>query len=501
MPPGAGGAAGICSPASAASGLAGAPAGATDAPARCVAVACSGGRDSMALLHATGAFAARHGLHVVALHVHHGLSPQADAWETTVRDTCRRWARRGWPLAFRSERLSGAPARGDSVEAWARDGRYRALGAMAQAAGASLLLLAQHRRDQAETFLLQALRGAGVDGLSSMPASVERGGIVWARPWLDQSRDAIDAYVRRHRIAHVDDDSNADTRYARNRLRLESVALIRAFPDAEATLAAAARWSQQAVVAHAETRAGDLASITREAGAALDRRAWLALPPARRGEALRAWLRERLGRPAPASLLRRLADELPAATSARWPVAGGELRCHRGMLRLDPARKPGHGAVHETTPLAAAQEAASEPPHAPASAAVPCARPIDLRRAGVHPLPDWGGSLVLRRVREGGVPVAWLAQAEMRARQGGERFQAGLGRPPRSLKKQFQAAALPAWQRDGPLVYSGGQLVFVPGLGVDARMIGLPGQAMLALEWRADALDPTGTPGKTGAPD
>ena len=74
------------------------------------------------------------------------------------------------------------------------------------------------------------------------------------------------------------------------------------------------------------------------------------------------------------------------------------------------------------------------------------------------------------RERPQGRPVA--------GRQG-----AGVGRPPRSLKKQFQAAAVPDWQRDGPLVYSGGQLVFVPGLGIDARVIALPGQAQVALHW------------------
>jgi tRNA(Ile)-lysidine synthase len=87
------------------------------------------------------------------------------------------------------------------------------------------------------------------------------------------------------------------------------------------------------------------------------------------------------------------------------------------------------------------------------------------------------------RVAEGGVPLAWLAHLQLRERSGGEQFQSGLGRPPRSLKKQFQSAGLPAWERGGPLVYSGGQLVFVPGLGLDARVIGLPGQPQVQLSW------------------
>jgi len=101
------------------------------------------------------------------------------------------------------------------------------------------------------------------------------------------------------------------------------------------------------------------------------------------------------------------------------------------------------------------------------------------RMRGVHQ----GGRLQVTRVAFGGVPLAWLAHAELRPRQGAEQFQAGLGRPPRSLKKQFQAAGVAAWQRDGPLLYSGGQLVFVPGLGLDARIVGLPGQPLVTLEW------------------
>jgi len=85
------------------------------------------------------------------------------------------------------------------------------------------------------------------------------------------------------------------------------------------------------------------------------------------------------------------------------------------------------------------------------------------------------------------VPLAWLGHVELRARSGGEQFQAGIGRPPRSLKKQYQAQGVPAWERDGPLLYSGGQLVFVPGLGLDARVIGLPGQPLVSLRWEPSA--------------
>jgi tRNA(Ile)-lysidine synthase len=427
---------------------------------RCVAVAWSGGRDSTALLHATLRAAEPLKLRVVALHVHHGLSPHADAWANFCAEQCRRWQQRGHALELHVERLHDRPARGESVEAWARKARYRALHEMAQREQATLVLLAHHRRDQAETVLLQALRGAGVAGLAGMPRCVERDGITWARPWLAQDRAAIDAYVRRHRLRHVDDDSNADPRFARNRLRLAVwPALCEAFPQAEAAIADSAAWAHDAARCLEDLAAQDLAVLRR--GDGLDIEALVALAPHRRGNALRHWLRGTLGQSAPASVLTRLSAEMSRAGTQRWPVPGGELRCHRGVLAFHPAQAE--------APAGAARESR-----------------LQIRRAGRHPLPGWGGSLRVTRVREGGIPFAWLAHVELRSREGAEQFQAGLGRPPRSLKKQFQAAGIPAWQRDGPLLYSGGQLLYVPGLGIDARVIGLPGQPQARLEWLPD---------------
>ena len=361
-------------------------------------------------------------------------------------------------MHFAAQRLATKPARGESVEAWARQARYRALRALALEHGAPLVLLAHHRRDQAETFVLQALRGAGTAGLAGMPQRVEREGICWARPWLDVSDAQIAAYVRRHRLKHIDDDSNADTRLARNRLRLQVwPALSEAFPQAEAALAAAASWAQQADEALREIAAADLEDIAGAQGLDVARWSLLSLP--RRSNALRAWLKEAGGEAAPASLVTRLLDELKPRQSARWPFAGGELQQHRGRLR--------HIVVTGTEAVRAS---------APESA-------LGIRRAGRHALPGWGGVLQVTRVAAEGVPLAWLAHLELRPRSGQERFQAGLGRPPRSLKKQFQAAGVSAWERGGPLVYSGGQLVFVPGLGLDARVIGLPGQPQVQLHW------------------
>ncbi len=446
--------------------------------ARRVAVAASGGRDSTALLHCTVRQAALLGVEVVALHVHHGLMAAADDWLLQVQSQARRWG-----AGFRFQRLQSAPASGDSVEAWARRERYQALAAMAHEAGCSLVLLAHHRRDQAETWLLQALRGAGPTGLSAMPAQAQRDGLNWCRPWLNQPRQAIDAYVKRHQLRFIDDNSNADTRYARNRLRQQVwPALTKAFADAETVLAAAARHAQESRALAAEMAAADLPLLLAGGTAAppaLQVAPWQALPVARRANALRFWLRQVLGQGAPETLVQRLLADLErirgqaARTSARWPAPDGELQLHRGLLSLASTR-PTQAAAPVLTPA----QASAGPP----------AMTLDLSQPGLWPVPAWQGSFEVQPVTARGAAAALLRQVRLLPRQGGERFAMHTKGAPRSLKKQYQAAGVPAWQRQGPLVWTtGGQLLFAPALGIDARSHAAPGDDQRSLRWLPSA--------------
>ena len=404
-----------------------------------VAVAVSGGRDSMALLHCTAGVARAQGIAVVALHVHHGLQADADAWAHTVERACQR---RG--VHFSLTRLVGQPAPGESVEAWARLGRYRALAEMARAAGAELVLLAHHRRDQAETFVLQALRGGGPAGLAAMPVRVERQGIVWARPWLAQSAESIAAYARSHRLRFAEDPSNEDGRYARSRLRQRVMPALReAFPGAEASLAAAAVQSAQAQAVLDEVAAADLSSLCD--GDALRLTPWRLLSMARQRNALQAWLRGQLGRGVPHTLIERLMKELPAPGVAQWACDGVTLRRYRARLTMAPLQST----------LADGETGIR--------------RDALMQQAGAE---------------QGGIATRLLQGAQWQARKGGERFQRVAGTPPRSLKKQYQAAGVPPWQRDAPLLFScDGQLLFVPGLGIDARALAQPGEPRQTVAW------------------
>lgn len=410
-----------------------------------VAVAFSGGLDSTALLHATVRAAAGARL-VVACHVHHGLQPHADDWAAQ----CERVARE-LGASFACTRLSGAPARGDSVEAWAREGRHRALHDMAVEAGADLLLLAHHRRDQAETFLLQALRGAGMAGLAGMPAQQWREGICWARPWLERPREAIRAYAELHGLRWIEDPSNADARFARNRLRQ---ALWPAFSDGEAGLARAARWAQQANSLAAEMAAVDLKAFAN--AECLNLADLLArLSPARANNALRAWLSQHTT--APASLVERLLAEWRPGSTASWPAHGGRLHAYRGGLYWTPAA---------TLP--------------------PAQTVVDLSRPGRHPQPGWHGSWLVEPASPGIEPER-LARLTQRSRAGAEQFQRAQGSVPRSLKKACQEAGLPPWRRNGPLLFDGEQLIAIAGLGMDARAFAPQTQGTVGLKWIDDS--------------
>lgn len=298
-----------------------------------IAVAASGGRDSTALLHCTLRMARPLGIEVVALHVHHGLVAQADDWVAHLRRQTSRWSRSGWPLTFEMTRLLGAPQRGDSVEAWARTRRYAALAAMARGQGCAAVLLGHHRRDQAETVLLQALRGAGAAGLAASPKAAERDGLWWYRPWLDLPRESIEAYVARWRLAFVHDNSNDDLRFARNRLRSRLwPAFAEAFGDAEQALASVARHAQEAKACLAALALIDAGLATE--GDALRVAPWLALEPARRANLLRHWLHSLSGQALPQSLVQRLLDELPRVRHGRWPWHHRWLLLRRGRLML-----------------------------------------------------------------------------------------------------------------------------------------------------------------------
>ena len=434
-----------------------------------IAVAYSGGRDSTALLHATARMARELGhVQVLALHVHHGLSAHADAWLAHAQAQCAYWAAEGLPVSLISRHLHLKPNPGQSIEALARQQRYAALTDMALQAGIDTILLAHHRQDQAETFLLQALRGGGVAGLASMPQHVQRHGVTWVRPWLHHSPEAVASYVAQHALVHIEDDSNADVRLARNRLRLQVwPAMQQAFEQAESGLSQAASHLADVLACQQQWLHDHLPGVLSEQ-AVLNVAALKSHPPGPQRELLRAWFRLASGGHAlPASWTHRLQLEAGHGP-AQWPI----------QLMRD-----GYPHVHGRVLLYRGQLSWHADPVAGQAVALNSVLPLCIEGEGILAVPEAHGQLLVQPVSQGGVALHWLHACQLRSRQGGEHFQLALGRPARSLKKQFQSMGVPAWARQAPLLWAKDQLVYVPELGIDARVQAAPGEEQYSLTW------------------
>jgi len=287
-------------------------------------VGLSGGCDSVVLLHILSrlGYAER----LTAIHVHHGLSPNADAWAEFCIGYCRDLA---VPLTVR--RVAVDRRTGQGLEAAARQARYAAFAECP----ADCLLLAQHRGDQAETILFNLLRGAGVTGAAAMPVVRQLAGQRLLRPLLDISRMEIESYAQANDLAWVNDESNADIALTRNYIRHEVLAaLSRRFPAAEAALAqAAANFSE------ASGLLDELAEIDWQVaadGEAARLSVLRTLSPARLKNVLRYRLRQLGWRVPVATRLDEFAHQVRTAAPDRHPellLPEGSMRCGRGHLQ------------------------------------------------------------------------------------------------------------------------------------------------------------------------
>ena len=304
-----------------------------------IAVACSGGLDSSALAVAAARLL-RGGDHTVHLfHVHHGLAAQADQWSASVE---RLAALLVLPFSTRHVRVDTGMGLG--VEGAAREARYEALNEMATEAGVAVILLAHHRRDQAETVLLRLLRGTGVDGMSAMRPDTMRGGLRLLRPWLEVDREQIAGLIGEFTGATgwipVDDPSNTDPGYARGALRSALGPGLRAYwPAWEQALTRHARQAADVAAILDEVADHDLAALQCDpVDGSFSLRAWRALSEPRQALAMRRWLAgqgARMPGERPLSELLRQLRGLHALGHDRnlvWRHGALEVRCVRGRV-------------------------------------------------------------------------------------------------------------------------------------------------------------------------
>jgi len=264
-----------------------------------LAVAYSGGPDSTVLLLAA---AKRWPGQVQAIHVHHGLQDAADEFENICRATCEVL---GVPLQVR--RVSARNAPGESPEDAARHARYQALARAARDEGLQAVLLGQHADDQVETLLLALSRGAGLPGMAAMAPVFQREGMVFVRPLLALSAKSIREWIAERDILVVEDPTNADTSFTRNRIRrLLLPALEEAFPQYRETFARSSRHAAQAQELLETVAQEDLARMGGTPGIT----ALQQMPRARQANVLRHWLRSAHGASASAAQLEELLDQV-----------------------------------------------------------------------------------------------------------------------------------------------------------------------------------------------
>lgn len=422
------------------------------APGAHLALGLSGGIDSVALLAILLELAPALRFSLRAVHVHHGISPNAGRWAEHCRELCLRLG-----VPFQLEPVDIAPYRELGVEGAARRARYDAFARIE----ADFIVLAQHRDDQAETLLLQLLRGSGVRGLAGMPRArqLPHSRACLLRPLLDASRQDIEAYARARGLAWVEDESNADTVRRRNFLRLEALPLVeRKFPAARAAIARAAGHIAEAAGLLDEMASADLGRAG--AGDGIEIAVLRKLGEARAKNLLR-YVCEVHGIRAPGTaqldeLLRQLREARPDA-AVGFNLSGWRFRRYAGRLYLEPPRTAMNAEF--------------------------CAQ---WNGENALPLLDMGGVLRFKPEEGRGLSLDRLRRAPVtvRLRRGGERLRPDCRRPRRTLKNLFREKRVPTWKRErAPLLYCGERLVSVPGLGDECEFQAAPGERGLIVTW------------------
>ena len=406
-------------------------------------VAYSGGMDSHVLLHVLTLPEMGLKQTLRAVYVDHGLQGASNAWGEHCARVCRELG-----VPFRSLKVDARAKAGESPEAAARRARYAAFSAQIDTETA--LLTAHHCDDQAETLLLQLLRGAGPHGLAAMPNAARLGQGWLLRPLLEVSRPELSTYARQHHLRWVEDGSNTDTDFDRNYLRLRVLPLLQErWPSVCRNLARSARLCAEAAEGLDSTAAADLRQVITERPDALHLPHLIALSDLRQRNVVRYWLRQ-LALPMPDHRqLRHLLHDLINAREdrqpcVRWP--GGEARRYRQTLYAMP-------------PLTRHQ---------------PDQRFVWRAVGGNWPplnLPGIGQLRLQQRVGDG---LRFTALADLsltvQFRTGSERFRPAGRRHSQELKKLLQDAQIPPWQRDRlPLLYHQHELLAVVGLGIAAE--------------------------------
>ena len=416
---------------------------------RRITLALSGGVDSVALFHLLLKMRKSLDFSLSAVHINHQISPNAADWADFCAALCTQLS-----VPIQVKKVHVARRSGLGLEAAARAARYQAFAEI----DTDLLMLAHHLDDQAETLLLNLLRGTGVRGAAGMAAQRVHD-YALARPLIDVPRSELLAYAQQHHLQWIEDESNDDTAFTRNYLRHKVLPLIETrFPSYRQTLARATQHFSSADTLLDELAAIDAASVIH--ADKLNLIALAKLSPERANNLLRAFL---VTQSLPTLDADRLQEWLRQLLTAR-----ADSRVALGVAGLILRRYRGLAWVELDSPLPGPDWQ------------------IDWHGERELKLAVLGGKLELNTTSGQGISLEKLKQATvtLRLRQGGEKLKPDCHRPRKTLKHLLQEAAIPPWQRERlPLLYCGGQLVAVPGIGIDCAFHANLGEPGLQINW------------------
>ena len=424
----------------------------------------SGGMDSVVLLSILTSLSLKLKFSLTAFHVNHGISPNANKWEKFCLSLCSNHS-----VPIKIAKLTDNSLSGTNLEANARDARYQRFKDLK----ANYVILAQHLDDQAETILLQILRGAGVKGLGAMPVirnqilgigdrALDSGPQI-LRPLLEISRSEIEEYAQKYKLSWIVDESNNNVSFDRNFLRHKIFPLLeRKFPSYRATFLRTSRH-----MAEASHLLDELAKFDRE-GCSVSNRIQIEklqeLSFSRAKNLLRYDLAQRgVILPSTVKLEDMLRQLLSSRSDTKLHITFGdtEIRSFKGNIYV--------------------------------------------RKISSFPNKEWkfiwkgekklvitekGDSVLFVREKGKGINLRKLNESlvSIRFRLGGERMRPDCNRPRRSLKNLFQEASFPQWERESlPLLFSGEHLVWVPGIGVDCAFQAEASDPGVVVSWHPNS--------------
>lgn len=432
-------------------------------------VALSGGLDSIVLLYCMHALVAQRGNTLRAVHVHHGLSPQADAWQKHCQQVCKQL---GVTLLVEKVNVQRA---GEGIEAAARQARYGVFERVLDSG--AVLLQGHHQNDLAETVLMRMLRGAGPEGMAAIPRQRRLGQGMLFRPFLQLPRRELETLAKARHWQWVEDESNHDLAFDRNYIRHKVMPVLEG--RWSTTLESLTQVAQRAAQAQHLIEVWCQGELKRLVGAsyrayrALDLQALADYDEVQQRALVRYWFEsEGIVHPG-ANIFERIWSEMiPAAPDASPFIQWGVHQLRRYDQHLFYTTEP------STRPLECDQSVAAPLENLPLSIELGSGLVLDMHYlpAG-QPIAE--GVLLLRAPER-------VQRMRVCSREGGEKLEMHEAGSPQSLKKAFQSMGMPPWEREQQLMlYFDDELVAAGSQLVAARWRPQVGQAVLVVDVHA----------------